>query len=117
MQQIAASASVFNTPRKAMFYRVNAGSCVNPPISRFDGVNKTVGGAKKTIAGVNKTVERANRTVDRAKKNSGRATETIGAANRTFGGANGIVSRVTNIVGGAKICSMHRHTRHRHQEA
>ena len=31
-------------------YRANAGDSVNPPISRFNGVNKTIGRAKKPSA-------------------------------------------------------------------
>jgi hypothetical protein len=107
----------FQHPSEGNVYRFNAESCVDPPISRFDGVNKTVGGAKKTIDGVNQTVDRANRTVDGAKKSSARVTKTIGAANQTVAGLTEIVSRATISIDGAKISSMHRNARIPHQAA
>jgi hypothetical protein len=94
------------SPSVGNFYCANARNCVDPPISRFSGVNKTVGGASKTvdranqtIAGANQTVDQANQPIDRVNQTIDGAQKTIDRAKETIDGTNGIVSR-------AKISSM-----------
>lgn len=51
----------FQSLSEGNLYYVKAGSCLNPPISRIDGVNKTINGANKTINGANGTVDGAKK--------------------------------------------------------
>jgi hypothetical protein len=76
------------SPSNGNVYRANARNCVYPPISRFNGVNKTVGGANQTISEANKSLDRANQTLDRASQTFDRVTQTINRAEKIIDGVN-----------------------------
>ena len=81
--------------------RANAGNYVDPPISRFSGVNKTVGGANKTIDGANKTSAGATKTSDGASRTSTGAKKTFDGVTRTIKEANETIGRADKTIGRA----------------
>jgi hypothetical protein len=87
------------SPTEGNVCRADAGNYVNPPNSRFRGVNKTVGGANKTIGGANKTSAGANKTFEGASRTSDGANKTFDGVSGTIRGANKTVSRANETIG------------------
>jgi hypothetical protein len=84
----------FQSPSKGNVYRSSARDCVNPPISRISGANKTVGGANQTMNRVNQNIGGANQTDIGANQTVVRANQTVDRVNQTIDGAEKTVDRL-----------------------
>ena len=81
--------------------RADSRTYVDSPISRFRGVNKTVGGANQTIDGANQTSAEAKKTSEGATKTIDGASRTSAEVKKTFEGVNGTISGASKTTGRA----------------